>query len=314
MISILKLIKSEFQSHFETRLYLYFTLFLVTTISINYYLDFEDTYLDAYFGTNKGVLAYITFYTFAYYAIAIPQLILKNKTEVLLKYEFWFKSAFFISLIGCSAGFYFHRNIDLTQFNTYESFYIRKLLSQLKPFVAIVLPLFIYWLFYDRKETDSFYGLKLKGANFKPYFMMLLIMFPLIFWASFLPDFQETYPILKSWKFENHVFGWSTLKISSVFEPIYGLAFFAVEIAFRGALVIGMLKLLGDDVILPMVSVYAFLHFGKPLGETIGSVFGGYILGVIALRKQHILGGCIIHIGVAYLMEIAAFWQHYFMS
>ena len=69
MISIIKLIKNEFQSHFETRLYLYFILFLITTISINYYLDFEDQYLDAYFGTNKGILAYILFYAFAYYSM-----------------------------------------------------------------------------------------------------------------------------------------------------------------------------------------------------------------------------------------------------
>ena len=73
-----------------------------------------------------------------------------------------------------------------------------------------------------------------------------------------------------------------------------------------------MVKLLGKEAVLPMVSMYAFLHFGKPLGETIGSVFGGYILGVIALKKEHIFGGFIIHVGVAYLMEITAFWQHYY--
>ena len=72
-----------------------------------------------------------------------------------------------------------------------------------------------------------------------------------------------------------------------------------------------MAKILGKDAVLPMVVTYAFLHFGKPLGETVGSIFGGYILGVIALRTKHIFGGCIIHIGVAYLMEVMALWQHY---
>jgi len=312
MLSIIKLIKSEFQSHFETRLYLYFLIFLISTISINYYLDFEDQILDAFFGTYTGILAYTLFYAFAYYAVAIPQAIFKDRIHILKQPNFWLKSSFFIALIGFSAGFYFHRELDYSSYNKFEAFFVRKCFAQLKPFLAIVVPLLFFYLMYDRKEMTSFYGLKLKGADLKPYFVMLLIMFPLIFAASFLPDFQETYPIMKSFKFEKYIFGWDALKISSIFEPIYGISFLTVEIAFRGALIIGMAKILGDDAILPMVSVYAFLHFGKPLGETIGSVFGGYILGVIALRKQHILGGCIIHIGVAYLMELTAFWQHLF--
>ena len=51
------------------------------------------------------------------------------------------------------------------------------------------------------------------------------------------------------------------------------------------------------------------LHFGKPLGECISSVFGGYILGVIALYSRNIWGGVVLHMGVAALMELAAFSQ-----
>ena len=35
-----------------------------------------------------------------------------------------------------------------------------------------------------------------------------------------------------------------------------------------------------------MAATYAALHFGKPMGETISSIFGGYILGVIALYNH----------------------------
>ena len=72
------------------------------------------------------------------------------------------------------------------------------------------------------------------------------------------------------------------------------------------------LYLFGIDCIFSILTLYSFIHFGKPLVETIGSIFGGYILGVIALKKEHIFGGCIIHIGVAYLMELSALWQHYY--
>jgi membrane protease YdiL (CAAX protease family) len=93
------------------------------------------------------------------------------------------------------------------------------------------------------------------------------------------------------------------------FELVYGWDFVATEWIFRGFFVIGMASVMGPRAVLPMVVTYAFLHFGKPLGETIGSVFGGYILGVIALRTGSIWGGIAIHLGVAWLMEIAAFLQ-----
>jgi hypothetical protein len=70
-----------------------------------------------------------------------------------------------------------------------------------------------------------------------------------------------------------------------------------------------MMRFLGPQALLPMVSAYCFLHFGKPMPEAISSVFGGYLLGIFALRLNSIWGGCILHIGLAYLMEAAAYVQ-----
>jgi len=89
-----------------------------------------------------------------------------------------------------------------------------------------------------------------------------------------------------------------------IFEMVYVSNFLTTELLFRGFLVIGMVKYLGKDAILPMVACYAVLHFGKPLGETISSVFGGYILGVIAFYSKNIWGGVFIHGGIALLMEL----------
>jgi hypothetical protein len=68
-----------------------------------------------------------------------------------------------------------------------------------------------------------------------------------------------------------------------------------------------MAKLLGKDAVLPMVATYVVLHFGKPMGETISSIFGGYILGILALYSKNIWGGIFLHGGTAFLMEIFAF-------
>ncbi|CAN5226073.1 hypothetical protein BH23BAC1_BH23BAC1_38320 [soil metagenome] len=58
-----------------------------------------------------------------------------------------------------------------------------------------------------------------------------------------------------------------------------------------------------------MVVLYAFYHFGKPPGETIGSIFGGYILGVIAMYTRSVMGGVLLHVGIAWLMDGFAFLQ-----
>ena len=50
-----------------------------------------------------------------------------------------------------------------------------------------------------------------------------------------------------------------------------------------------------------------FLHFGKPAGEAISSIFGGYILGILAFRSRNIYGGLIAHLGVAWGMDWLAF-------
>ena len=78
---------------------------------------------------------------------------------------------------------------------------------------------------------------------------------------------------------------------------------------FRGFFVIGMVKIMGRHAIVPMAVIYCMLHFGKPMGEAISSIFGGYILGVIALRTQSIWGGIIVHMGISWLMELIAFIQ-----
>jgi membrane protease YdiL (CAAX protease family) len=63
-----------------------------------------------------------------------------------------------------------------------------------------------------------------------------------------------------------------------------------------------------------MASFYCYIHFGKPLGETLGSIFGGYVLGVIAYRTGSIYGGILVHLGVAWLMELTAFLQKFVLG
>jgi hypothetical protein len=59
-----------------------------------------------------------------------------------------------------------------------------------------------------------------------------------------------------------------------------------------------------------MAAFYCTIHFGKPLGECISSYFGGMVLGVLAYRTRSILGGLIVHLGLAWMMELGGWLGH----
>ncbi len=309
MRSVFNLVKEQFTEDFKWSTYGYLIFFLVLSISFNYVYDFEDSVLDSYLHSPLGFIYYSLFYAVGYYGVAIPQLFILKQTEVLKQPIYWLKTGFFLLVCGFSASFYLHWFLQDLPYSFQENRFIKHIVMNLSCFFTTLVPLFVFWLLVDKK-TGVFYGFRFKNANLKPYFIMLGLMFPLLLWASFQEDFQATYPTLKAWTTQ-HPFGMSDWQSATLFELVYGISFVCVETLFRGALIVGVAQLLGRNAILPMVSLYAFLHFGKPLGETIGSVFGAYILGTIALKKEHILGGIIIHIGVALTMDLLAYFQYY---
>ena len=94
-----------------------------------------------------------------------------------------------------------------------------------------------------------------------------------------------------------------------VFQLCYGTSFVSVEVFFRGFLIYAFSKSLGGHAVLPMAVSYAYLHFGKPISEAISSIFGGYLLGIIAYYSRNVWGGIIIHMGVAWSMELFGYLQ-----
>ncbi len=164
--------------------------------------------------------------------------------------------------------------------------------------------LFIIWKIVDTDQP--FYGIKTKGMNWKPYGLMLLIMLPLVAAASTQPDFLAVYPKIKTIAGVYHEQGihwWHKL----LFELSYGSDFITIELFFRGFLILAFIKWAGKDAILPMACFYCTIHFGKPLGECISSYFGGMILGIIVYNTRSILGGLMVHLGVAWMMELGGY-------
>lgn len=175
------------------------------------------------------------------------------------------------------------------------------------PLLLLITTILVYltWQLTNRGHTP-FAGLKTKDIYWKPYWLMLLIMLPLIAVASTQPDFLAVYPKLQSIAVIDNTQSLSTWQ-KLLFELSYGSDFLTIELFFRGFLVLGFMKWAGKDAILPMACFYCAIHFGKPLGECISSYFGGILLGVVVYHTRSIFGGLMVHLGIAWLMELGGF-------
>ena len=170
--------------------------------------------------------------------------------------------------------------------------------------LIIIAILFLLWRRFDNDQP--FYGVATKNFKWKPYILMLLCMLPLIAAASTQADFLAMYPKLKSVLHSDNNIHLSWIH-KMLFELAYGSDFFGIEVFFRGFLILAFIKWVGMDAILPMACFYCTIHFGKPLGECISSYFGGLLLGIVVYNTRSIFGGLIVHLGIAWLMEIGGY-------
>lgn len=312
MKTIFRYLREYVSEHFKWKLYLGFALFVTAFISFNYLLDFEDDVIDRQSAAGRGALFFLL-HALSYYGVVLWTAWQTGRSGALRQKDFWIKSALGL-LILCSFRAFPYLELAARHIPRELAVFVLRIVKYTLGWLTALLPLVLLYLVYDRRSHNGFYGLKFRQVNFRPYAAMLLVVGPLALAASFTESFLEVYPKYKPG--QGHLFadfvGWPDWGALLFYEFTYLSAFLFVELFFRGFMVIGLDKYLKADVVLPMAATYAVFHFGKPLGETVSSVFGGYILGIFALKGRNIWGGVFIHMGVAFFMEVFAFWQKYF--
>ena len=307
MKKIWKFLVHHVQEDFHAKQYGLIFIFIAIVLFVNYRFDFDDVVLKSQHGFTK-LLYYFLFYATAYYFTLLivgrtsDASFFKSKT-------FWIKSAIGLFALSLDSSVPFLRDA-VGIFDPQIQFWTYKVTVNLVGVLTILFPLYFVYIAYDKQE-NHYYGLYPKRFDVRPYFQMLLIMFPLIVAASFLPSFLSQYPIYKTSSAHEllHIPEWLTV---AMYEFAYGFDFITVEFLFRGFFVIGMMQILGRHAVIAMAVTYCFLHTGKPLGEAISSIFGGYLLGVVAYETKSIWGGVIVHVGIAWMMELIGFWQKMF--
>ncbi|MDB5203043.1 MAG: family intrarane metalloprotease [Ferruginibacter sp.] len=175
--------------------------------------------------------------------------------------------------------------------------------------VRAMLVIALVWIIWHIKDRhgEKFYGTASLPGSWKPYLLLLLMMVPLICIAATQPDFLHRYPraqILESLPIKYKTFTYLC------YELAYGFDFISIEIFFRGFLIVAFMRLCGMQCIIPAACFYCCIHLGKPLGEAISSFFGGILLGLVSYHTKSIRGGLLIHLGIAWAMELAGLIAH----
>ena len=167
--------------------------------------------------------------------------------------------------------------------------------------IRVIIPILLIVVVMRNRISD--YGFRIRGSarHIPIYFVLYIAILPLLYWASTRGSFQDKYPfyrdaILGGWHF------WG-------YEALYFIQFFALEAFFRGFLLFGLARRFGYYSVVIMTIPYCMIHFNKPLSETLGAIFAGMILGVLALRTKSFYWGVLLHFAVAITMDLLALYR-----
>jgi hypothetical protein len=310
---IWKLLKSHVAIDFNWKLYSLVAAFLAIAIIINYRIDLENDIIDKHAGEPVRILYYLLLQSSVYFAISFIVLYSRNQLHHFRSLRYWAITVAGLFCLCAGMGFPYLQKITLMFGGSFQVFkWTYGVMNNVTDFFIQTLPLFVFARFFDRRREN--FGVNRKNIDFGPYWQILLIVLPLVIIASFEDGFRNYYPMYRRYEITaatnpTDIPSWL---FALGYEFVYGMDFFNVEFLFRGVLVIGVSQVIGKEAILPMVGAYCVLHFGKPVGECVSSIFGGYILGVVALYTRNIWGGVIVHIGLAWMMETVAFVQRTF--
>lgn len=309
MKTTLKYFKQFHDNYLPFHGFLLIGAFLALLIAINYQLDIEDNYIDKIKPAALRIPAFFGLNALAYFGVLF---ILKffRKEAIQINSSVLGYSALGLLILSTDRSIfpYFVKPV-LGSLNPQEFLFWYKVFFNSYGWITIFGVLLLCKLLLDKKRTIGLYGLHFQFTNFRFYLLLVGIIIPMSAIAALNSDFNTFYPVYQrcggyAFAAFHHIPEWVSV---IVYEFFYLTDFLNTELLFRGFFVIGVAKYLGKDAILPMVAAYAVLHFGKPLGETISSVFGGYFLGVLAYYSKNIWGGVLIHITLAGCMELFAY-------
>lgn len=297
-------LKEHLQADFDAKYYASIFFLLMLFVGIEEYLGITQK-LMVLGVAEKNFLAFfgwVALYGFAYYIAMFLYSQFKKDSSWLHNPEFWLKSGLVIVILSLERTSWLQSDIAAFFTEKPDRFFASRMTILLQLNLALFIPV-IYLYFKKDKELPFLYGMTFKGFDYKAYLPLILILIPGVLVATSAPHFNHYYPVCKP-DILHQVSFLNGKAAIAIYEFFYANVFVGTEAVFRGILVIGLSKILGRNAILPMCCLYCCIHFSKPLGETLMSVPGGFILGILAHRTQNIIGGIWAHLTIALGMEL----------
>jgi len=174
-------------------------------------------------------------------------------------------------------------------------------------FLYLLCPLALSWVSGMPRTNRFGFGLGDLRLGLKWTALLLAVMLPVVYLATWTPAFQGAYPLAGAGAYQLKPPGGpahSSWPLFAAYEAAYLAYFVAWEFFFRGWLLQALAPALGRRAVLVQMIPFALLHLGKPEPEAFGSVVAGLALGALALRTRSFWYGAIIHGGVAVWMDI----------
>ncbi|MBW2457617.1 MAG: CPBP family intramembrane metalloprotease [Deltaproteobacteria bacterium] len=162
-----------------------------------------------------------------------------------------------------------------------------------------VIP-FLAWKLIFRRDSLLDIGLRTRGflKHAWIYGVCLAVVLPVVFIVSRSEEFATYYPFYKQCSRS-----WFDLL---VWEVMYIGQFFALEVFFRGFMLVPLRKTLGSGAIFAMCVPYVMIHYGKPYLEASTAFLAGVALGSLAMKTRSIYAGFLVHCTVALAMDSLA--------
>lgn len=160
----------------------------------------------------------------------------------------------------------------------------------------VLLPLLFHGLF--PVSFDNPLGLSTRhcGPHWRFYWLLVIVMLPVLWVASSAPSFYTFYPMYKPVDLQHWV----------LYEVVYLLQFVCVEFFFRGFALFRLESRFGMHAVTLMVIPYALIHIHKPFAEALGAIVAGLVLGTLAIKSRSIWPGVLVHTSVAFMMDVFA--------
>ncbi len=274
-------------------------------IYLNYFHSLEHRLVNGPGGWFGSFTGYYLIYFIPFAIAFLLQSFFYKELSFFKKKWFWLMLFLAPAIFSFRVNFNFHHALIKYYWKGDEQLFFLHCSKWVVGLFAALIPVYITWKIKDSK-TQPFYG---SGSlpSVKPYLILVACMIPLVTLAATQDDFLHMYPRAKV------VAGWD-LHPKNLFyflhELFYSMDFITIEIFFRGFLIMGMMALCGKQCIIPAACFYCCIHLGKPMGEAISSFAGGLLLGIVSYQTKSIRGGLIVHLGTAWMMEIAGFIAH----